>query len=90
MPFSPIQVTREIIDGPGPEGRFLQGDALHLLAEMKVVEVRAGLLVTLTSSSVGCRPFTTLKLRTAVLELFRMSQARNRSVCFPVESCGML
>ena len=35
MPFSPIQVTREIIDGPGPEGRFLQGDALHLLAELK-------------------------------------------------------
>ena len=35
MPLSAVKVSREIIDGNGPEGRFCQGDALRLLAGLR-------------------------------------------------------
>ena len=35
MSFTPIAISRERIPGRGPEGRFLQGDVLPMLADLK-------------------------------------------------------
>ena len=57
---------------------------------MKVVLVVAGFSVQLTLLNVGFKPFTTLKVSSAVDELLSMSHALNFSLWMPSVSCGML